>query len=57
MNLLHKEIASCVPIKMMSELMSMQIALLVKPFLTIRIWTNKWIFACMNPHMSFQIEI
>ena len=32
MNLLHKEIASCVPIKMMSELMSMQIAFLVKPF-------------------------
>ena len=57
MNLLHKQIASRISIKMMSELVSMQIAFLVKPFGTIWIRANKWFFACMNPHMSFQIEI
>ena len=58
MNLLHYERPCGITVlEMVSELVSMQITLLIKPFATIVEWANKWFFPSVNAHMGFQVEI
>jgi hypothetical protein len=37
--------------------MGVQIAFLVKAFAAVAVWTDKWLFACVDAHMSLKIEI
>ena len=42
---------------MMRLLVSVQIALLVKPFIAVRVWATERLFARVDSQMGFQVEI
>lgn len=42
---------------MMSELVSMQVALLIEPLVAVVVWANEWFLSGVNAHVRLEVEV